>query len=36
MNERIYCALHLKGEVAEEPLSRAVYIRFDANKVNDK
>ena len=28
--------LHLKGKAAEEPLSKAVYVRFYANKVKDK
>ena len=26
----------LKGKAAEEPLSRAVYVRFYSSKVNDK
>ena len=39
MEERIYWALltlQLKGKAAEEPLSRAVYVRFHLNKVKDK
>ena len=39
MDERINRAiltLHLKGNAAEEPLSRAVNVPFYSNKVKDK
>ena len=39
MIEKINCAietLHLKGKAAEEPLSRAVYVRSYSNQVKDK
>ena len=39
MDKRICCSLqtfHLKGEAIEEPLLRAVYVRFYLNKVKDK
>ena len=30
------CNLHFKGQAAEEPLPRAVYVPFYSNKVKDK